>query len=187
MEELAVVYMAAETIPYPFGPLVQLLILTGQRRGEIAALRWEWIRDGTILLPKELTKNHRDHFIPLTDLTAQVLARIPILGAQLFPASRSHVAGRPTTAYNGFTKDVPALRRLVKLDHFTLHDLRRSFSSQMAALGVPQLIVEKLLNHVSGGVQSPIARVYNRYSYASEMGAALASFHAKLEAATTAD
>jgi hypothetical protein len=43
----------------------------------------------------------------------------------------------------------------------------------MAALGIPQIVVEKLLNHVSGGTQSPIAQVYNRYSYMQEMRAAV--------------
>jgi integrase len=48
-----------------FGIIVKLLILTGQRRSEIGALRSDWICKDTITLPREITKNGRDHAFPV--------------------------------------------------------------------------------------------------------------------------
>jgi hypothetical protein len=60
-----------------------------------------------------------------------------------------------------------------------LYDVRRTFSSQLASLGTPIHVTEKLLNHVSGTV-SGVAAVYNRYSYAAEMRTAVEAFEARL-------
>jgi integrase len=64
--ELTEVRQSAQEQGYPHGPIVQLLILTGQRRGEIAALRRPWIneKDRTITLPDWLTKNGVEHVFP---------------------------------------------------------------------------------------------------------------------------
>lgn len=64
---------------------------------------------------------------------------------------------------------------------WTLHDLRRTVSSGMAALGIQQIVVEKLLNHMSGGTQSPISLVYNRHSYMDEMREAILQWEAYLD------
>src|SRR5664280_691684 len=79
--ELATLVLEARNTPYPFGPIVELLILTGQRRGEIAALRWEWIDDEakTNTLPSSITKNKRTHAFPFGDMAATVIAAIPRL------------------------------------------------------------------------------------------------------------
>lgn len=78
-----------------------------------------------------------------------------------------------TAVFNGWGKPKAELDQELGIAHWTLHDLRRTFSSNMAALGVPQVVVEKLLNHVSGGTQSPIAQVYNRHAYMDEMREAI--------------
>jgi integrase len=179
-DEIAAVYKAARETPFPFGPMVQLLILTGQRRGEIAALRWEWINEDRIDFPAEIAKNGRAWTIPIGKTVQAIIKDIPAGSTYLFPATRQHVRGKPTTSYNGFTKDTPALRTRAGIEHFTLHDFRRTFSSQMAALGVPQVVVEKLLNHVSGGTLSPIAQVYNRHTYMPEMRDALIRWEDRL-------
>lgn len=64
---------------------------------------------------------------------------------------------------------------------YRLHDLRQTVSTIMSALGVPQIVVEKLLNHVSGGTQSSIAQVYNRHSYLEEMREAIETYESHLE------
>jgi integrase len=70
-------------------------------------------------------------------------------------------------------------KKLSGVGHYTLHDLRRTFSSQLASLGTPIHVTEKLLNHVSGTV-SGVAAVYNRYSCAAEMRAAVEAHEARL-------
>lgn len=177
--ELAVVYRAAEKAPWPFGAIVQLLILTGQRRGEIAGLRWEYIEGQLVTLPGAITKNKRTHYLPLTPGARRVIDGLPHLGGYVFPAARTHVRGNPTTVFNGWPKAMRQFRKAAGIDHFTLHDLRRTFSSGLASLGVAPHIIERCLNHVTG-VISGVAATYNRYAYEPEMRAALEAWERKV-------
>lgn len=172
--EIAAVWTAAIEIGFPFGHIVKLCLLTGQRRGEIALLKWSHIdvKSRLITFPAEMVKNNREHNIPFGSTTMAVLAEIPEQGELLFPAGRSD-----GLVFNGWAKQKAALDRLAPLPRWTLHDLRRTFSSQMAALGTPIHVTEKLLNHVSGSL-SGVAGVYNRYSYAAEMRAAMEVYEA---------
>lgn len=181
--ELAAVYKASRAYPYPYGPIVSLLLLTGQRRGEIAALRWEWIdRDArTITLPASLTKNKHEHTFPYGEKVAKVVGEVPEIGDYLFPARCEQVRGKPTTTFNGWGRIKPLFdARLEDVAPYRLHDLRRSFSSHLASLGTPIHVTEKLLNHISGEV-SGIRAVYNRYSYMPECKEAVAAFERHLD------
>jgi len=193
VDELKAVWKATGDPYTPYNAIVRLLILTGQRRGEIAALQWEWIneQERTITFPSSVTKNKRTHTIPYGDMVAAVLETIPRFQdcPYVFPAARQR--NEKTTVFNGFSKAKTALDlqltiKMRKVDNnftitpWTLHDIRRSYSSIMASLGVPQVVVEKLLNHVSGGTLSPIAATYNRYNYLSEMQQAILHFESHL-------
>ena len=175
--ELSNVTEAALEHPYPFGPIIMLLALTGQRRGEIAALEWEWIDrvEQTITLPTTLTKNKRLHVFPYGDRTAELLEALPRTGAYLFPA-RTEAA----TTFNGWGKSKARFDTgLDGVQPYTLHDLRRTFSSTLARLNTPIHVTEKLLNHVSGTI-SGVAAIYNRHSYMEEMREAIAAYEAHL-------
>lgn len=166
----------------PFYRIVELLILTGQRRGEIAALQWEWIneQERSITFPSTITKNGRTHTIPYGDIAGGILAANPRMEGcpYVFPAARKR--NEKTTVFNGWGKPKAALDMACGVTDWTLHDLRRTYSSTMAYLGVPQVVVEKLLNHVSGGTLSPIASVYNRHAYMNEMRDAVLRYEAYL-------
>jgi integrase len=179
--ELAAVLLEARKTPYPFGPIVELLILTGQRRGEIAALRWEWIDDAArvITLPSSITKNKRAHTFPYGDMTAAAIAAIPRLNEFAFPAARDRLKEKPATIFNGWSKPKVALDKRCRIAPWTLHDLRRTFATNLAALGTPIHVTEKLLNHVSGTV-SGVAAVYNRHAYLHEMRAAIDAWEKRL-------
>jgi integrase len=184
-DELSLVYGTALQGDSHFHRIVALLTLTGQRKGEIAKLEWDWIsgQERTITLPSSLTKNKRSHTFPTGGVAQAVIASVPRLNdTYLFPAAREQVRGKAATVFNGWGKPKKAFDNELgrRVAAWTLHDLRRTFSSGMAALGVPQAVVEKLLNHVSGGVQSPIAQVYNRYGYMAEMRDAIGKWEAKL-------
>lgn len=183
-DELQKVYRRARETPYPFGPIVMLLILTGQRRGEIVALRWDWIDQDakTITLPASITKNSREHCFPYGDAVAAVLNDLPHLGEYLFPARTAQVRGKKSSCFNGWSKAKKTFDEgLEDVEPYTLHDLRRSFSSMLAALSTPIHVTEKLLNHVSGTLGG-IAGVYNRHSYMDEMRAAVTQFEHRLTA-----
>lgn len=177
------VYNASLVYPYPFGPIVSLLVLTGLRRGEAASLKWEWIdaSERVITIPNTETKNKRAHSFPYGDKVADIINELPETSEYLFPASRSHVRGKPTTHFNGWTKAKPKFdATLEDVAPYTLHDLRRTFDSTMASLGVPLHVSDKLLNHISGAV-SGVRATYNRYSYMPEMRQAITSFEGHLE------
>ena len=162
-EELRAVWGRAGEFGYPFGAIVQLLILTGQRRGEIGSLRRSWIEEDTIIFPAGFTKNKRQHRLPIGQQTQAIIAAIPETADLLFP-SRSD----PEKPYNGWSKSKRRFDKGLDLAPWTLHDLRRTYSSNLARQGVPIHITERLLNHASGAV-SGVAAVYNRYTYESEM------------------
>ena len=71
------VWRAASGIGGPFGGLVKMGLLTGLRRGELAAMRWDWIdREGLrITVPGKVMKNGREHAVPITGLIAQAARR----------------------------------------------------------------------------------------------------------------
>ena len=187
--ELAAVWNAAEACEYPFGPIVQLLILTGQRRGEIGGLRRSWIdtEARTITLPADITKNGREHRLPYGDIAAKLLATLPDLGNLLFPAR-----GNEHKAFSGYSPSKGRLDRFVQGDGesypfppWTLHDLRRTFATNLASLGVRLEVTEKLLNHVSGKLGG-IVGVYQRHDFQSEMRDAVVKWEAKLSPLVTA-
>lgn len=175
--EIRSVWSAAETQGYPHGTIVQLLILTGQRRGEIGALRWEHIaeKEHAIIFPAALTKNGREHRIPYGALVARLLEYIPGEFDLLFPAR-----GKPKKPFNGWSKSKASLDRISGVNGWTLHDLRRTFATNLAALGVAPHVTERLLNHVSGTI-SGVAAIYNRHAYIEEMREAIRRWEERLE------
>jgi integrase len=174
-DELRAVYRTARAGTSHLHRITALLCLTGQRKNEIAHLEWDWLQGDLVTLPSWLTKNKRTHTFPIGPEAQGVIKGTPRLvdNPYLFPAARERMKGKPATIFNGFSKAKAAFDKESGITGWQLHDLRRTFSSGMAALGVPQVVVEKLLNHVSGGTQSPIAQVYNRYTYLDEMRAAV--------------
>lgn len=175
--ELAKIIITARTDPTPFGPIILLCAYLGQRRSEIGKLRWEYIdqKNKTITLPASITKNRKTHHFPYTDTMQTIFNKVHSRKGYLFPgrAYRKKKTDDSERSFGGWARGKENFDTRCPLSHWTIHDLRRTFSSNMAALGVPQVVVEKLLNHVSGGALSPIARVYNQHSYQKEMRAAL--------------
>lgn len=159
--ELAAVWNAAVAHGYPFGSIVRLLILTGQRRGEIAALRSEWVRDDVIILPAKITKNGREHILPIGKMASSIILGIKHKGL-LFQARGSEAP------FSGFGASKKSIDAKCGIEPWTLHDLRRTFATNLAALGTPIHVTEKLLNHVSG-TTGGIVGVYQRHSYMDEM------------------
>jgi len=182
--ELVRVWKAAVDQGYPHGMVVQLLILTGQRRGEIASLRWPWIneREQTITLPPEITKNGLEHTFPFNGRVAQILETVPRLNSTdlLFPSRVSEK--RPISGWSKFKKEMED-----HVDGWTLHDLRRTFATGLAQINVPPHIVERLLNHKMGsignkadGLVSAVAQIYNLATYLPEMRVAIERWDTKL-------
>jgi integrase len=165
--------------PGDYGRILRLLILTGQRREEIAALRWSEIDidKRLICLPGDRAKNHRPHDVPLSEFALEVVSGC------VRRDGRDLVFGERRGPFQGWSKAKEALdsalavararRRGSKNAPWRLHDLRRTVATGMAELSVQPHIVEAVLNHVSGA-KAGVAGVYNRAVYADEKAAALA-------------
>lgn len=167
MDELHKVWDGAGGMGYPFGPLVQLLILTAQRRAEIANLQRGWLLpDQTAFeVPASLYKTDRPQVVPLSPPAWAVVEDLPRWNGGDFLLSTT--AGRKPVS--GFSKAKARLDKLSGVSDWTLHDLRRSVATHMARLGIPQEHIERVLGHAIEGV----AGTYNRYSYLAEKRAAL--------------
>lgn len=169
-KELSAIWQAADHVGFPMGPITQLLILTGQRRGEVAGMHWQEIDfdRATWSIPGERTKNKRPHIIPLTPLALAIIKTLPRINDQLlFPAR-----GSETEVVSGFSKLKPKLDAIANVSNWTLHDLRRTAATGLARLGVAPHVIERILNHTSGTFAG-VAGVYNRFGYLDEMRAAL--------------
>lgn len=180
-KELATVYQASLVYPYPFGSIVSLLVLTGLRRNEAAALKWEFFDTDERIITIPDTKNNRAHVFPYGDKVEQIVDTIPETSEYLFPATRSHIRGKPTTHFNGWSKAKAQFdATLNDVADYRLHDCRRTFDSTMASLSVPLHVSDKLLNHITGAV-SGIRATYNRYSYLDEMRDAISKYEEHLD------
>lgn len=173
--ELVSVWRAALRKGYPYGTIMQLLILMGQRRGETVWLHHAWIneRERLITIPPEHTKNSLEHTFPYGDLTAQVLETVPRRNSTqlLFPSIRSD--DRP---FSGWSKSKAELETLPAIRPWTHHDLRRTFSTRLGQLNVPQRVNDRLLNHISEGEITPLGQIYNLATYLPQMRQAVSQF-----------
>jgi integrase len=166
-----------------FGSIMKLLALTGARAGEIAGLRREELRDDAILLPGSRTKNGREHLIPLAAPARAILTAA--LAHHGDDETRSLVFGRRIGPFSGWSKCKLALdQRIVEaagkpLAPWRVHDLRRSFATHAAGIGIQPHIIEACLNHVSGH-KGGVAGIYNRAAYEPEKRTALDTWAAHL-------
>jgi integrase len=151
-----------------FGGIVKLLMLTGQRRGEIAGLRWDEINGDQIVLSSERTKNARAHVVPLSETARATLAAFKITKGRTFVFGRDDNGG-----LKGWTEPKQRLDARTGLKPWVIHDLRRSVATGMADIGIQPHIIEAVLNHVSGH-RAGVAGIYNRSTYAAEKAQALA-------------
>lgn len=180
--ELLLVWNAAEGLGYPFGPMVRLLILTGQRRNEVSGLPWKELDHGERLwsLPEERAKNGEATNVPLSPLAMDELGRIakrikkadwPRSGFVFTTTGKSPVSGY-SRAKSRLDKLVTKANDGQALEDWTLHDLRRTLATGMQRLGVRFEVTEAILNHKSGS-RAGVAGVYQLHEWGPEKRQAL--------------
>jgi integrase len=166
-QELTQVILAARKVGGPYGGIVELLALTGQRREEVAGLSWEELdlKQRVWTIPKSRTKNAKVHVVHLCEQSLDVLKRARRQGPLVF----SLLGTKP---FQEFSKAKSVLDQLSGVSGWRLHDLRRTCVSGMARLGVAPHVADKILNHQSGTI-SGVAAVYQRHEFLAERRAAL--------------
>jgi integrase len=171
-----------------FGAFTKILLLTAQRRDEVAHMsRKEIASDGIWTIPAERYKSKRPNFVPLSKAALDVIAAQPKHDNcdYVFPS-------RAKTPYSGYSKSKAKLDKNVfaamkkqakkgakveQIPNWTLHDLRRTAKTLMARAGVRPDISERVLGHVIAGVEG----TYDRHSYENEKRDALEKLSTMIE------
>ena len=171
--EIVAVWKAAAEVGWPYGPIVQLLLVTGARRDEIGGLRWAEIDDAEISLSGARTKNGEPHAIPLSSSASTITETLPHVGKSEFVFTTNG-----NTPVSGWSKAKKQIDKHCKIPAWRFHDLRRTTSTGMNELGVEPHIVEAVLGHKVKGV----AGVYNRAKYEAAKKSALEAWGAHVTA-----
>ena len=162
---------------------LKLQLVTAARKGEVLTAEWSEfdLNEKVWNLPAEKSKNNLAHRVPLSPQALEIIKQIKEQSGKsrwLFPtpiSKDSHVTLQSTNH---------ALKRNIKILNivpFTPHDLRRTAASQMTSMGIPRLVVSKILNHAESGVTA----IYDRHSYDKEKRQALETWGRKVESIIT--
>lgn len=190
--ELAIVWKAAVALGDPFGSMVRLLMITGQRREEVAGLPWAELRQQQALwkLPAERAKNGQPVDTPLSSSAVALLDALA--KGDKWPKRGWVISTTGKVPFSGFSKakkrlDVAAadLNSGDALAPWRLHDLRRTLATGMQRLNVRFEVTEAILNHVSGA-RSGVAGVYQRHDWGPEKVRALQAWSDHIEGLFTA-
>lgn len=196
-DELADLWAASEAINQPFGSFFRLLVLTGQRRSEVAAMRWGELdrRSATWTIPPERAKNGKAHIVPLSKQSVAELDRLavdandederdwPKQGHVLTTTGRTPISGI-TKAKNALDAAIAKRRDATPIGEWRIHDLRRTLATGLQQLGVRFEVTEAVLNHISGA-KGGVAGIYQRHDWKDEKRAALDAWANHIEAITS--
>lgn len=193
-EEIVALWKASEKAGWPWGPFVRMLILTMQRRQEVAEMDWSEVdleaRKWT--LPAARAKNDEEHVIPLSSLAMKELERLtPKRKGLIFTTTGSTPVSGFFKGKKSLTEDMLAYLKAraieaggdpdqVEIPNWRLHDIRRTGATNLQSLGVPVEVTESVLNHISG-TRAGVAGIYNRYKYDAEKRTALDAWDEKLK------
>jgi integrase len=166
--ELSVVWHAAGALHSPWGPWFRLLVLTGQRRREVADLRFSDIDFNAREWLLRRNKSNRPHIVPLSTEALEVLAGMPRDSDYVFTTTGAGPIGH--FDYAKRLIDAWLAGRVEQVGEWNVHDLRRTVATGLGKLKVQPHVIGAVLNHQPQGIT---ARVYNRYSYLDEKREAL--------------
>jgi len=193
LEEAQIVWRAAQTLGYPFGPAYQLILLTGCRPGEWARARRPWIdlTQNLCVIPAERYKSDHVHVVPLVQEAAKILDHVLAnfhgrSGDFIFSGTegKNALAGWPK-AQARMMRAICAVSGERTLERWTPHDLRRTVATRIAEqLGVGgEQLIKRVLGHADGSVTA----IYNRYGYIKEMRGVLEQWATDLIGKPNAD
>jgi integrase len=191
--ELGALWRAAAKLGYPDGPFYRMLLLTGQRKSEVAGARWsEFNLDKALwIIPAARMKMDAPHVVPLVPEVVALVKKLPRFkrGNQLFTTtfgekpingfskSKARLDARMARSLRAFARyngeDDP---RAIALRQFVIHDIRRTVRTHLSALPVPDLVRELVIAHTKTGLH----KVYDQYAYLNEKRQALELWTARL-------
>jgi len=171
--ELWAAWSATSKLNSPWGEYFRFLILTGQRRSEVAAIHWREVDLEQLVwhIPGERMKNRDNHSVPITPAMHEFLSTAENQKGYLFQSTRE--SNQPIS---GFSKAVKRWKEEANFDGWRLHDLRRTVATNLGKIGIAPHVIEAVIGHRSGTI-SDIAKVYNRHQYEVEKLDALTRWH----------
>lgn len=188
--ELALIWRATETLRAPLGAFYRALLLTGQRREEVASMDWAELdrASATWIIPADRAKNGLTHIVPLAPAVVEEFDRLalakqgqnPEPDAKRWPKAGHAISFTGAVSLSCFSQakrflDAELAKIAVDADALTpwrVHDLRRTLATGFQRLGVRFEVTEAVLNHVSGS-KGGVAGVYQRHDWADEKRTAL--------------
>lgn len=179
--EIGEVWRASEELTPVYTAFVRILLLTLQRREEVAGMRWGEISPDlkTWLIPAERAKNGRAHVVHLNQATQGILATVP-----RFKSIDVVFVGRGGGSISGFSHSRAQLDAAIAKERaeagvaastmlpWRFHDFRRTGVTALAGMGFAPHVCDRLLNHITGAIQG-VAAVYQRAEFLKEREAAL--------------
>jgi integrase len=166
--------VAPKEMGYPYGPLMRLLILTGQRENEVAGMTWAEVdlEKKIWVIPAARMKGGRTHEVPLAPDAVALLKSLP-----RFKESHVFTTTDGKKAVNGFSKAKARLDKLSKVNGWVIHDLRRTARTHFSALPVPDMIRELVIAHAQPGLH----QVYDQHTYREEKRECLTLWEQRLK------
>ena len=190
-DELVAIWKATSKLTTPYGAFVRVLMLTLQRRDEVAHMRWSELSADmtTWTLPRERAKNDKAHIVHLAEPVRGILAALPRMKDCLFvfPAGTKN----PISAYSAAKRAIDAAVTKARTEaglepaevpNWRLHDFRRAGVTALAGMGFAPHVCDRLLNHITGAIQG-VAAVYQRAEFLPERKAALEAWAAHITTA----
>lgn len=183
-EELREVWEGLEEYGYPFGTFLQVALLTGQRRIEVAGMRWDDV-DLSGRLWKVRLKGGRLNAVPLSEPVVEILEALPRKAGRSGSQSPFVFTTAGTAPISGFSRakssidDLISARRTARggkaLNPWVIHDLRRTVATGLGGLKITEAIISKICGHAPKGVTN---QIYNLYEYIDEKRHALDAWSA---------
>jgi integrase len=173
-EEVRKIWKGCLQLPEPYGDLFRFMILVPLRRGEASKLTAEMIDGDRLILPHMITKNGDPFTIPLPQQAEEILTYRTAEGL-LFASQRT---GRPV---QGWGTMLAKLHELSGTTGWSLHDFRRTFTSQLAEATVPSDVTDALLNHRQAATRPGVIGVYNLSKLMSPKTKAMATWGLMVE------
>lgn len=168
-DDAKAVWQATEALNISMRGLVRMLLITGQRRGEVAAMKWDEVdtESGVWTIPKAKTKAGRTHRVYLFSMGKRVIEEMKQINSESEYVFAS--IDKPDRPFTYFGTAAKKIRETAGLPNFHVHDLRHIVVSQMAELKVPQNIAGKCVNHAGLAGEHGITSRYNQYDYRDEI------------------
>jgi integrase len=186
-DELKWIWLASIDLGLPFGALTRLLLVSGQRRDEAAAMDWRElnVKAAEWVIPAERAKNGKARVVPISALAVSIINEVA--KGEQWPRKGLVFTTTGNTPVSGFSRAKRRLDDLVakqaeqeEVGNWRLHDLRRTLATGLQRLGVRFEVTEAVLNHVSGS-KAGVAGVYQRHDWREEKRDALNAWAAYVE------